>query len=263
DGAPLDDTLGLAYSSASGTMQAHLEGLPTLPFQIANAARAAVTASDLALAGFPGPKDPMEGQFGYFRLFDHGNLARYTNDLGKVWRISEVSVKPFPSGRASHALIGGIQELQLRPESILSLDIYVPPLVHRLIGRPCIQDMTPAYARLCGPLLGALALRDGRIDPRCFTSETFADPALLELASRIHVIVDDNSDPNALSPQRIFVKSHNGHVEKDIPATLGSPENPLNADQSEAKYIFARDLAPIDSDPRIFDFPLTYFTDPT
>ncbi|KPQ21738.1 MAG: putative protein involved in propionate catabolism, partial [Porphyrobacter sp. HL-46] len=101
DGAPLDDTLGLAVSSAAGTMQAHVEGLATLPFQIANAARAAVTASDLARAGFPGPKDPLEGQFGYFRLFDSGDLSRYTRDLGKVWRISEVSVKPFPSGRAS------------------------------------------------------------------------------------------------------------------------------------------------------------------
>ncbi|MEM6584747.1 MAG: MmgE/PrpD family protein, partial [Pseudomonadota bacterium] len=69
DGAPMADTLGLAYSSAAGTMQAHVEGLATLPFQIANAARAAVTASDLARHGFPGPKDPLEGQFGYYALF--------------------------------------------------------------------------------------------------------------------------------------------------------------------------------------------------
>ena len=260
DGAPLDDALGLAYSSAAGTMQAHVEGLATLPFQIANAARAAVTASDLAKAGFPGPKDPLEGEFGYFRLFDSGDLSRYTCDIGKVWRISEVSVKPFPSGRASHALVGGILELGLRAEDVEALDIFVPPLVLRLIGRPYRQDMTPAYARLCGPLLAALALRDGAIDPRCFTSATFADPALIELSGRITIQTDDNADPNALSPQRMVVHVADGHIDMAIPHTLGSPESPLSDAQAAAKVALARELAPADADARIFADPLAYFT---
>ena len=260
DGAPLDDTLGLAVSSAAGTMQAHVEGLATLPFQIANAARAAVTASDLARAGFPGPKDPLEGKFGYFRLFDSGDLTLYTCDLGKVWRMSEVSVKPYPSGRASHALLGAIGELGLRAQDVEALEMFVPPLVHRLIGRPFSAEMTPAYARLCGPLLAALALRDGVIDPRGFTRETFADPALAELAGRITIQHDDNPDPNALSPQRMVVHVADGHIDMEIPHTLGSPESPLSTEQAEAKLTLARDLAPVDADPRIFADPLAYFT---
>lgn len=260
DGAPLDDTLGLACASAAGTMQAHVEGLATLPFQIANAARAAVTASDLARAGFPGPKDPLEGQFGYFRLFDRGDLARYARDLGKVWRISEVSVKPFPSGRASHALIGAIVELGLRPEDVQSLDMFVPPLVHRLIGRPFRADMTPAYARLCGPLLAALALRDGVIDPRAFTPATFADPVIAELAGRIAIRIDSNPDPNALRPQRLVVHAADGIIERQIPHTLGSPQSPLSPAQAAAKLNLARALAPAAEDLRIFDNPLSYFT---
>lgn len=86
DGTPLEHALGLAYSSAAGTMQAHVEGSETLPFQIANAARAAVVASDLAGQGFYAPKDVLEGPFGYYQLFEEGSLARYTRDLGKVWR---------------------------------------------------------------------------------------------------------------------------------------------------------------------------------
>ena len=261
DGAPLDDTLGLACASAAGTMQAHVEGLATLPFQIGNAARAAVTASDLARAGFPGPKDPLEGQFGYFRLFDCGDLSRYTCNLGQVWRISEVSVKPYPSGRASHALIGAILNPGMRADEIEALEMFVPPLVHRLIGRPFQPDMTPAYARLCGPLLAALALRDGVIDPRAFTSATFADPALAEIAGRITIRIDDNTDPNALSPQRMVVHLADGHLDIEILHTLGSPEAPLTPAQTEAKHLLARDLAPADADPRIFDAPLSYFTD--
>lgn len=261
DGAPLDDTLGLACASAAGTMQAHVEGLATLPFQIANAARAAVTASDLAGAGFPGPKDPLEGQFGYFRLFDQGDLSRYTSALGQVWRISEVSVKPYPSGRASHAMIGAILNPRIGADEVEALEMFVPPLVHRLIGRPFLPDMTPAYARLCGPLLAALALRDGVIDPRAFTPATFADPQLAALAGRIAIRVDDNPDPNALSPQRMVVSDGEGHLDLEIPHTLGSPESPLSPAQAEAKRALARDLAPADADPRLFDAPLAYFTD--
>ena len=43
--------LGIAYSQLGGTMQAHLEGSPTLPMQIAFNARNAVTAIDMAQAG--------------------------------------------------------------------------------------------------------------------------------------------------------------------------------------------------------------------
>ena len=86
EGVPMSPALGLAYSSCAGTMQAHVEGSITLPFQIANAARAAIVAVDLAQAGFEAPYDVFEGPFGYFKLIDQGDLSRYTCDLGQVWR---------------------------------------------------------------------------------------------------------------------------------------------------------------------------------
>ena len=264
DGAPMDDTLGLAYSSASGTMQAHVEGLATLPFQIANAARAAVTASDLARAGFPGPKDPLEGQFGYYSLFDEGELATYTDSIGNFWRISEVSVKPFPSGRASHAALGKLQELSLNAAEVERIELACPPLIRRLVARAYEPEMTPAYARLCLQFLAALMLIDGRIDPRRFTPERMADPALAALAAKVALVPDGNDDPNALFPQELRVTLKDGATQSHtIAATLGSPDNPLSDAQAAAKRDLARELAPATCDPRIFDDPLAYFTDPT
>lgn len=262
DGAPMADTLGLAYSSAAGTMQAHVEGLATLPFQIANAARAAVTASDLARAGFPGPKDPIEGQFGYFALFDQGQLSTYTDTLGSVWRISEVSVKPYPSGRASHAALGKLQELALDPDHVDAVTLACPPLIRRLVARPYTPDMTPAYARLCLPFLAALMLKDGRIDPRRFTPEHIADPALGALAGKVALVADGNDDPNALFPQALSVALTGVEASTHpVAATLGSPDNPLSPAQSDAKSELAQELAPQGHDPRIFIDPLGYFTE--
>ena len=268
--APMADALGLAYSQCAGTMQAHVEGSIALPFQIANAARAAIVAADLAKAGLTGPHDALEGPFGYFKLFDQGDLSRYTSTLGKVWRISEISTKPFPCGRASHGVLGALQSLRHSSESwnpssdeipafagMTTLVAHVPPLIARLIGRPMTDNMAPAYARLCLPFLTALMIRDGRIDPRRFTVEDFADPRLREIAATIIIKVDDNPDPNALSPQRLVI---NGKT-IDIPHTLGSPDAPMDAHQTAQKQDQCEALAGDIPDRRLFDDPLAYFTE--
>ena len=261
-GAQMAEVLGLAYSFAGGTMQAHVEASIALPLQIGRAAQAAVQAVDLVKAGMDGPHDVLEGPFGYAALIEPLDLSRYTPTLGQVWRISEVSIKPFPSGRASHAVLGTLADIRESGRTIQSVTAHVPPLIQRLVGRPMTDSMTPAYARLCLPLLTALMLRDGRIDPRRFTPETFADPLIVELAQKVTVMLDDNPDGNALSPQRLEIiyadGSRDDHV---IESTLGSPAAPMTPAQSTAKYNLCRALAP-DADPRIFDDPLAYATEP-
>ena len=259
----LDDVLGLAYSHCAGTMQAHVEGSIALPLQIANAARAAVQVVDLVRNGLSGPHDVIEGPFGYFALIDTGDFSRCTRDLGKIWRISEISTKPYPSGRASHGVLGALADLKLDATQIERLDVAAPPLIHRLVGRPFLTDMTPAYGRLCLPLLSALMLTDGRIDPRRFTPESFVDPAIAALAAKLHLSVDGNPDPNALGPQQLTLTLIDGQtIRHHIPHTRGSPDAPMNTAQAADKRELARLLAADLPDARLFDDPLGYFTEP-
>ncbi|AJP72777.1 MmgE/PrpD family protein [Sphingomonas hengshuiensis] len=262
-----DDVLGLAYSQCAGTMQAHVEGSIALPLQIAGAARAAVTAVDMVRHGLSGPHDALEGPFGYFRLIDTGALATYTDTIGSVWRIAECSIKPYPSGRASHGLLAALDGLlragEVRAERVAAVELVAPPLIARLVGRPMQPDMTPGYARLCLPFLTALMLADGVIDPRRFTAETFADPAIVALAARFTLTTDTNPDPNALSPQRLIVRRADGSaIERAIPNTLGHPDAPMDAAQTAAKRTLAAQLAPDDADPRLFADSLSYLTRP-
>ena len=257
----LEDVLGLAYSFCSGTMQAHVEGSIALPLQIANAARSAILAVDLVKAGLTGPQDALEGPFGYFNLIDDGVLASYTEAIGERWLISAVSTKPYPSGRASHATLATIADWGYRADQIDRIELFVPPLIKRLVGRPMEAGMTPAYARLCMPLLVALMATDGLIDPRRFTSATFDDPAIQDLAARVSINQDTNPDSNALFPQRIRATlKGNKIIERLVPATLGSPQSPLSATQAAAKLKLIRALVPA-AEPRLFDDPLGYFTE--
>ncbi len=154
-------------------------------------------------------------------------------------------------------MLGALAEL---PAGEVSKVIaYAPPLIRHLVDRPYRADMTPAYARLCLPFLCALMLTEGAIDPRRFSLETFANPALAALAARVEIRDDGNTDPNALAPQRVEVEFEDSQrLDFAIPITLGSPDRLLDARQAAAKYGLCRDLAPTTCDPRVFDDPIGY-----
>ncbi len=253
--AAFADVLGFAYSFAGGTMQAHVEASIALPLQIARAAQAAVQAADLARAGFRAPHDVLTGPFGYSALIEGIDLTDYSAGLGEVWRIGEISIKPFPAGRASHGALGELQALGLKISDVAAIELFAPPLIHRLVGRPYRAGAPMSYNRLCLAFLAPLMLRDGIIDPRC---ETTVEP----LARNVRVTLDGNPDGNALSPQRLVVTLTDGRtIERAIVANLGSPEAPMSPGQAAAKYDLCRALAPR-VDPRIFDAPLAYATEP-
>jgi 2-methylcitrate dehydratase PrpD len=217
---------------------------------------------DLVKHGVTGPHNALDGPFGYFKLLDTGDLTRYTAQLGAVWRISEISTKPYPCGRASHAVLATLADVRSSGEAIIGMTAHVPPLVARLVGRPMMAEMTPAYARLCLPFLAALMLRTGRIDPRRFDAATFADTDIRESAKLLKIEVDANPDPNAFSPQKLEVHYADGRrVMIDIPDTLGSPNAPLAPHQIATKRDLCEVLA-VHVKHRLFDDPLAYFTEP-
>lgn len=235
------DALGYALAFAAGTMQAHVEGLPTLPVQIAQAAKAAVQAVDLAQAGLPGPRNAIEGPFGYLTLFEAGfDIERLREQLGVGHRIEEVSWKPFPTGRAAHGAIVATQRLVtdhgVSAANLARLVYRAPPLISRLVGRPAKPEMTPAYARLCFAWLGAVVLSRGTVTLDDFDAASRTDLALLDLAARIVVESDDNPDPAAFTPAIAIATLRDGTmIETRIDAQLGSPQCPLTELQHLAK----------------------------
>jgi aconitate decarboxylase len=248
DGEALRDALGIYYGACCGTMQAHAEASPQLAMQMGFAARNAVTAVSLARRGMPGPRAPFSGRYGYFALFDGEADPAPFATLGRVWRTAELSHKPFPSGRATHGGIDGLRRLLgARPDAakeVSAVRFLVPPLTARLVGRPAIPDMAPAYARLCLPYIGALLLRRGEVGLEDFTPAALADPTTLDLARRIAVVEDGNPDPNALGPQRVEIDLASGErLETEVAAVIGSPANPLSPAAAKEKFTRCRRAA--------------------
>jgi aconitate decarboxylase len=229
----LVNAFSLAYGQACGTMQAHAEGSALLAMQMGFNARNAVVAVDLAARGFEGPKNVLEGAFGYFELFEAaGSPATVAQQLGRRWFITELAHKPFPSGRATHGIIEACLELRRRhaisPDAIDRVAVRVPPLVARLVGRESHAEMDANYARLSAPYVAAHALLTGEVGREAFTPRAYRHSPTQELARRILIEAVDAGDPNALTPIEVAIDRNDGaRLTTGLAIVCGNPAKPL------------------------------------
>ena len=238
------DALGAMLGQTSGTLQAHVEGAPLLGLQIGFNARAALTAVDLAEAGFRGPHDVIDGPYGYLPLYEDGkfDLGPVWAALGTEWQITRMSHKPFPSGRLTHGVIDALQrvtaELEVGADEIARITGYVPPLVYRLVGRPDLPEPEANYAKLCLAYVAGAWMARGRVDvPEFRGRQVLSDADIHAYAARVDLVQDDNPDENALDPQRFVFELTDGRThEVRLQHVYGHPEAALTAEENIAKF---------------------------
>lgn len=236
------EAFSLAYGQVGGTMQAHTEGSGLLAMQMGFNARNAVTAVDLAAAGFTGPHNILTGDFGYFRLIEDGGEPEVAaSRLGRDWLITEVSHKPFPSGRATHGILDGCLRLQrdhgFTARDIAGIELTVPPLIQHLVGRPPKTEMAINYARLCARYVLACAMHGDGIVMSDFTAEAYLREDRQRLAEHTRISVLDAGDPNALAPIGIKIALRDGtQLRCEVNDVYGSPENPMTHDAHLDKF---------------------------
>ena len=192
----------------------------------------------------------MEGPFGFLRLFEDAyDRKALITDLGKSWRITELSHKPFPSGRATHGIIDGCLRLQRKigflPDQIKSIQANVPSLIYQLVGRPVGPDMTSNYAQLCAQYVAAHALYKDGISVDAYERANLKHTGTNDLASRVNIRVNDNPDPNALSPVEVAIALKSGeHHKITVNDVYGSPANPMSHEAHLEKFVANCKAAP-------------------
>lgn len=234
--------LGIAYGQLSGTMQPHSEGSALLALQMAFSARSALASVDLAAAGHTGPREVIEGEFGFYGLIEAaGDTDRLLEEWTRPWRVTQISHKPFPSGRATHSAIDGTLRLRhlhdFHADEVESVVVQVPPMIRHLCSRPMVADATPNYLRLCIPYQIAGALADGFVDLTTVRPERLADPTFGEHAAKVKIVLNDTADPNAFSPQTVTITLKDGATDSLTVSELpGSPEAPLSPAERVSKF---------------------------
>jgi aconitate decarboxylase len=234
--------MGVTYGQLCGTMQAHTEGSPLLAMQVGFNARNALLACDLAVRGVDGPRQILQGAFGYFALYEgEHDIDLMLTSLGRSWRIEEVAHKPYPSGRATHGVVQACLNLATQhgfdAAQVRSVRAAVPPLTHRLVGRAPVSDMGVNKARLCASFAAARALMRRGLGLADFETAARSDERSLELAQRIELVIDDNPDPNALTPVSVAITLHDGTCHSaDIETVYGNPAQPMTRAEQLRKF---------------------------
>ncbi len=242
-GLDIRNAFGVMLGQLSGTMQAHREGAPLLPMQIAFSARNAIVTLDLCRHGLQGPNHALEGEFGYLALFEgQYDLTRGIVSLGSGFAIEQVSHKPYPSGRATHGGLHALIQLQeahkFSAGDVAAVRLYAPPLVRQLVDRKPDGNKLANYQKLCFPYCAATLLITGNLGVLDFEAAALAELERFALAEKITVLPDANTDPNALAPVRVELDLTDGRcLHQSVTDVLGAPTQPLSANQHRQKFM--------------------------
>jgi 2-methylcitrate dehydratase PrpD len=241
----LHHAFGIAYSQAAGNRQCIVDAALTKRLQAGQAASSAILAVLLAQEGFSGARDVFAGRFGFFPMYqpDSYDLGPITAELGTTFRGAELSFKPYPCGRPTHAIIDAAlalyQQLDLDTAGddtdIAEVTVVTDTHTYATQFAPGTHARRPTQvveAQFSVPYLIATALTLGRVGIGDVAQ--VEHPAVLALAERLQGEARTDA-PTGWA--RLTVRCTDGRrAARETTTPSGSPANPLTEAQLKAKF---------------------------
>lgn len=238
--------IGLAGTQSSGLWAFTADGAENKKFHAGRAAESGILAAVLAGAGMSGPGHILEAEDGglYPATSDNYRLEAVTEELGRRFLISEVSVKPFACCRSMHPAIDAAIKLRRRhgvdPVRIERVVVGTYEVAVRQCGFTK-QPKSTAEAQFSLPYGVAAALADGNALLDQFSESRIRDRELLELAGRVELTVDPEMD--RLYPKkwgcRLRIEMSDGSIlAGEVASAKGDPENPLSGQEMKDKFLW-------------------------
>lgn len=239
------NAVGIAYSQFAGNQQCLKEGTLTKRIQPAFTSRTGVFSALLAERGITGPKNVLEGQYGFYNLYLDGKYNRdvILDSIGRNFEILNLSMKYYPSCRGTHAAIDTalsfLKEKNIRADQIKEISVYVTPITYSLVGRPYkIGEKPQIDAQFSIPYTVSRAFIKGDIFIDDFMEKAVRDSTTLKLAEKVKVFVDKElKKPSSFLPLRMEIKTKDGKLYHKRTETLrGSPQDPMKKDELIEKF---------------------------
>jgi len=250
DDAGIVDALGLTASMASGIIEANRTGGTVKRLHCGLAAQAGVNAAQLVRRGFTGPPTVLEGRFGFFEAWLHGQFFpdEVTRGLGSEWAVPGIFFKPYPANHFTHTSVDAgraFRERGIRPDDVASIVIGAPSAVIRTIGQPIEVKRTPGtgyQAQFSGPyavvagLLGGGGLGTGLGD---YSDELARDPQRRALMALVDVEPDARCDEiyPFQFPAIVTLTTTSGEtLVEEVLTNRGGPARPLSEEELATKF---------------------------
>ena len=208
------------------------------------ASQAGVLGAMLAVRGVKGYAEPLQGDAGFFAAVSRGDYSapRLTEKLGDRWMGSEVSFKPWPCCRGTHAYVDAALRLASRlhidPFRIERIDVVINEK-NRMLCEPRalkIQPDTAISAKFSIPFTTATALLRGAVNIDSFDGDALQDKAILDLAAKVHHVVDSSIPLRDVTRGSVTLHMATGCEIEHVIHALGHPLRPLTLDQLREKF---------------------------
>lgn len=235
--------LGICGSQAAGLQEFLRDGSWIKKLHPGWGAHSAVYAVNLARAGFTGPREVFEGQFGLWKTHcgTTEGLEAF-DDLGKVWHTPEITFKLYPVCHMTHSFIDCLLKAreQLDPESIESVECRIEDRCYHIVCEPEEAKKNPEtdyMMRFSLPYVAAVALIHGKVSPWEIDMRLARDTRIRELMSKVTCISDEEKRNPGFFPGWVKICMKDGTEQVyDQRWETGTPQNPVDMDAVMTKF---------------------------
>jgi 2-methylcitrate dehydratase PrpD len=244
------NALGLAGSQAAGLMASQF-GAMAKRFHSGKAAQNGIIAALAAREGLTGVRDVLEAPYGGFcsTYSDEYDLDWATKGLGgEHWEILRNGFKQYSSLASSQTSVDALRAIRAREgitaDDVRSVLVETTETVYVHCGWPYVYNGETIAAQMNLPYTAAVTLIDGTAFIDGYTDDRLNDPAILDLAARVKVVVAPDLDAlgkDEMRAVRVTVTTKAGaEFTESVRYRSGHWKNPLSDEDLSAKF---RDLA--------------------
>jgi 2-methylcitrate dehydratase PrpD len=239
DHEKLWNALAIAFNKSGGSFQSNIEGALSVRLIQGFVAQGGILSAQLAEKGFTGPKNFLQGIYGYFHLYakDEYNPQVVVGELGKRFEFSKTMFKKYPSCgdtiSSTEAMLELVREYALTPDSVSQIDIRVTPYAYKLVGGPFRIGHNPRVnaqfnIRYC--VANALLRKSSKIEH--FEEPLIADPSIMDIVQKIKIEADPTLDERDETAVEMEVLTKSGDkYRKRIDIAAGFAERPLTREE--------------------------------
>ncbi len=243
------ESIGLVASFSGGLTQFYQSGSTVKRIHAARSAENGVAAALLALHGFSGPTDILEGSNGFARAYaDTFAPEIITEGLGHNYLLNEVTVKGHACSARVQAAVEGVvaicREQDINAATIKDLYIGIPSVILGRLTIPRPVDLQAAQMSLphsvaLAAVLAPKADEGFALSVRDY-EDSLQDPIVKDLERNVRCEVDPRVERETTSesvPARIILELNSGAThELFVSAPKGSPSRPFTREDHEVRF---------------------------
>lgn len=238
------NALALAFCRCGGSFQANVDGALAVRMIQGWVAETGVTCARLAGRGITGPRNFLDGVYGYFHLFgrDRVGAEKVLSGLGTDYQVDKLVFKKYPScggtQSSTELILDLIEEVGPQADEVEHIEIRLVPYLYKLVGHPFELGSNPKVnaqfsVRWC--VANALIRRSSKLAH--FEPEAVSDPAVLSLIDKIDAVPDAALDARGHTAVDLRVTTKTGkEYLRQTDLAPGFPGNPLTAEEHLQRF---------------------------